>query len=353
FDARSLDAGPSGTKTRLLRLAPELARRGSAVAVLHAPELDAAARAALGGCRLLETAGPARGALRRAFAARRRHAEAARAFAPDVVVAETWPMPPVAPAALIAVVHDLRRLERFGPSRALFRRWLATGAAAATRVHAVSETVAAALRAAGVAEGKIDVVPNAVDVLDAERLKAATPPDLGGRFVLVAGHAEPRKDHALAAAVARAIADLGVVVVRVGRGRLRSPAVRDLGVVDDAVRDALFLRAEAVLAPSRLEGFGLAPLEAAAAGGRVVASDIPAHRETLGEAADYFAVGDVDEAARHVRAACLAGALERAGRAHQARARAALWSPMRAAEAFEASLARLRPTPSAGQHAGP
>ncbi len=40
--------------------------------------------------------------------------------------------------------------------------------------------------------------------------------------------------------------------------------------------------------PSLYEGFGLPPLEAMACGWPVLASDIPAHREVLGEAAAYF-----------------------------------------------------------------
>ena len=41
-----------------------------------------------------------------------------------------------------------------------------------------------------------------------------------------------------------------------------------------------------------IRGFGLPAVEAAAAGTPLVLSDIPAHRETLGEAAAFFRPGD-------------------------------------------------------------
>ncbi|MFA6132167.1 MAG: glycosyltransferase family 1 protein [Patescibacteria group bacterium] len=50
---------------------------------------------------------------------------------------------------------------------------------------------------------------------------------------------------------------------------------------------ALVGGARALLAPSWYEGFGLTPLEAAASGTPVIASNIPAHREVMCEAAEF------------------------------------------------------------------
>jgi len=52
--------------------------------------------------------------------------------------------------------------------------------------------------------------------------------------------------------------------------------------VDDATLRRLLGTAQLVLLPSHYEGFGLALLEALAAGATVLTSDIAAHREVLG-----------------------------------------------------------------------
>lgn len=60
-----------------------------------------------------------------------------------------------------------------------------------------------------------------------------------------------------------------------------------LGPVPDSMLRSLYARAEALVHLAAHEGFGFTPLEAMAAGTRVIASDIPVLRETLGAHA-YF-----------------------------------------------------------------
>ena len=55
----------------------------------------------------------------------------------------------------------------------------------------------------------------------------------------------------------------------------------------------VYRRAPVVLIPSGAEGFGLPVIEALACGAAVVASDIPAMRESGGPAAAFVPVGDV------------------------------------------------------------
>lgn len=82
----------------------------------------------------------------------------------------------------------------------------------------------------------------------------------------------------------------------------------------------------------------MVPLEGLAAGAWVVASDIPAHRETLGDAAAFFPVGDADAAVVHLLEAAKASPSERAERSARGRQQAARFSVVHAADAFETSL---------------
>lgn len=60
---------------------------------------------------------------------------------------------------------------------------------------------------------------------------------------------------------------------------------------DDAIA-AAYRGATVVVSPSRFEGFGLTPMEGVASGIPTVASDIPPHREHLGDAVTYFDLED-------------------------------------------------------------
>lgn len=64
------------------------------------------------------------------------------------------------------------------------------------------------------------------------------------------------------------------------------------GYVEDAALAVLYTSAVATILPSRAEGFGLPAAESSACGTPVVASDIPALRELLGDAALYASPSD-------------------------------------------------------------
>jgi glycosyltransferase involved in cell wall biosynthesis len=64
------------------------------------------------------------------------------------------------------------------------------------------------------------------------------------------------------------------------------------GFVADETLASLYTGATLVVSPSLGEGFGLPPVEAAACGAALLLSDLPAHREALGDGAEYFPPGD-------------------------------------------------------------
>ncbi len=152
------------------------------------------------------------------------------------------------------------------------------------------------------------------------------PPGVTAPFFLWVGALEPRKGpDVLAAAWARArAAGLRAELVVVGQGReqvaLDLPGVHRLGGAADATLAVLLPRALALVAPSRGEGYGLAPLEALAHGTPAVVSDLPVWAETLGAAALRVPVGDAD---------ALADALLRLEREPELRGRLAAAAPPR------------------------
>jgi glycosyltransferase involved in cell wall biosynthesis len=224
--------------------------------------------------------------------------------------------PPPAPRCPVTVaIHDLLVLERpewFRPRWGnTLRAMIPRGARRADAVITGSRCVADALVAAyGVPRERIRLIGYGLDHRrfappGAERVTATRRQfGLDRPYLLQVGAIEPRRgvDLAISAVGACRTAMPGLELVLAGESRapvaaLDAPPswVRRLGRVDDAALPALYAGAEAVLAPSRGEGFDFPVLEALACGAAVVASDIPVHVEHFGGAVELFASGD-DEA---------------------------------------------------------
>jgi glycosyltransferase involved in cell wall biosynthesis len=73
------------------------------------------------------------------------------------------------------------------------------------------------------------------------------------------------------------------------------------GFVSDDALACLYTGAAAVVLPSLAEGFGLPAVEAAACGAPLVLSDIPAHRETMGDEALFFPPRDAGVLCERIR----------------------------------------------------
>jgi glycosyltransferase involved in cell wall biosynthesis len=118
-----------------------------------------------------------------------------------------------------------------------------------------------------------------------------------GQFVLAVGTLAAHKNLAALAPLSLALAKMGIPLAITGSlgGMAFNPAAsgklpqaaRYLGRVSDAQLKALFNAAACLIIPSLYEGFGLPAAEAMSCGCPVIAADIPALRETCGDAAIY------------------------------------------------------------------
>lgn len=78
-------------------------------------------------------------------------------------------------------------------------------------------------------------------------------------------------------------------------------SIHVLGAIPENDKPALYSAALACVNLSWYEGFGLTPLEAAACGTVSLLSDIPAHRETMGDGAFYVPPNDADVVASKMK----------------------------------------------------
>ncbi|HEY6962603.1 MAG TPA: glycosyltransferase family 1 protein [Gaiellaceae bacterium] len=241
---------------------------------------------------------------------------ALRRIRPDLVHFQHV-LPPLHRGPGVVTVHDLS-FER-DPSlmgaldRAIFKTLVPRSVHRALRVFTVSERTRRDLEELyGVPSEKIVVTPNGVD----ERFAPGTG---GGGYLLYVGAIQQRKDPLAALAAAR---DVGLPLVVVGPERepQLARALRDGGAllrgwVDGEELARLYRDAEALVFPSRYEGFGLPVVEAMASGTPVVATDDAAVREVAGDAALYAPRDELGASVRRAlaeRARYAAAGVERA-----------------------------------------
>src|SRR5206468_1928849 len=136
---------------------------------------------------------------------------------------------------------------------------------------------------------KTIIIPNGIDVA---LINSAAPQDHTGRVILCAGRLEEYKNAHLVVA-AMPFLDRCMQLVIVGDGPAANGLARlaaELGVASrvDLVGAVKwpevyrwFRAADIFVTMSARESYGMTVLEAHAAGARVVASDIPAHRELI------------------------------------------------------------------------
>lgn len=226
-----------------------------------------------------------------------------------------------------AIVHELPELTLPDSRARLFWRLKERHALRrATRIFTVSQAARAALvERLSLDPARVAVVPEAPAPVFGPRSRdeidtALSPLGLGPGepFVLcAAGGVSPHKDiptlliayTTLAAAprlvIAGALEDDAFLSASAEvRYKIEELGLADHvlvpGFVSDETLAALYTGATVVVNPSLAEGFGLPAVEAAACGAALVLSDLPAHRETLGDAARFFAPGDAHELAEQL-----------------------------------------------------
>jgi glycosyltransferase involved in cell wall biosynthesis len=207
----------------------------------------------------------------------------------------------------------------------------------AHRVFTVSEAARAAVCGhLGLPSEAVSVVPEAPDPVFAPRAPeeiAVAREEIGAPsgYVLYAGGISPHKNvtglvDAYAAVLQRMPDAPSLVLVGTLEGEMFASSAAEVrqriarqgldgrvllpGFVPDETLARLYAGATVVVNPSLGEGFGLPAVEAAACGAPLVLSDLPAHRESLGDAAVYVRAGDTS---------ALASTLERVLRDHELR----------------------------------
>lgn len=254
-----------------------------------------------------------------------RHVEPALAHFQHVVAPGTR-------SPTVVTIHDLS-FEREPPlmgkrDRFFFRTMVPRSVRRADRVLTVSKRTRNDLvERYGLPERKIVVTPNGVDLVFRPGHDGRTDP-----YLLFVGALQPRKDPLTAIeALPLVHGELRLVLVGPDKG-LRRRAEDEVhrrgldgrvdftGHVDKAELADLYRNAEALVFPSRYEGFGLPVLEAMASGTPVVAANAGAVPEVAGNAAVLVDPGDPEALAEGVaralanRERLISAGLERAGR---------------------------------------
>lgn len=233
--------------------------------------------------------------------------------APSLHVRPSLPPIPSVACPLVATVHDAIPLTAYRgqlPARLrLFYAWNLRRARAADAVVTVSSAANDDLVChARISPARVTAIANGVDFVPnddrgiIDRLGVRSP------YLLYAGSYEPRKNLRGALAAFARIArndEVRDLVAIVERESGHAPGITDeidrLGMrgrihlvhsLSDAEVRSLYTHADALLFPSFAEGFGFPPLQAAACGVPVVASDIPAIRETMAGTARYVDPSD-------------------------------------------------------------
>ena len=207
------------------------------------------------------------------------------------------------PVPMVVTLHDLVPLKRRG-------EYLRSGLRFKLRYLAVERATRVIVPTAAVATdvvAELNVMEEQVAVIPEAAAPAFTPrPDdqvqsvreqfrLPDAYLLWVGGLRTPDPRKRVAELARARREMPLVLVGpAGRWARELPGVILTGQVSDDELAAIYSGAHALVVASDEEGFGLTPVEALACGTPVVACDVPAVREVLGDRVVLTDVGDLD-----------------------------------------------------------
>lgn len=235
----------------------------------------------------------------------------------DVMHIPHWNVPLFIKTPFIVTLHDLILLEDPASAHATTRGSLVHGLKylgfrlvlehalhRSRHIIAISEaTKRAALRHFRLRASKISVIHNGVTTPVEGKGVVLRNLNVVEPYVLAVGNHYPHKNLATLirafATVYRARPDASLVIA--GRvdaftpalkkeakaAQLPDSAIRFIDLPTDETVGALYRHAALLAFPTKIEGFGLPPLEAMSVGTPVMASDIPVLKELLGAAARY------------------------------------------------------------------
>ena len=218
----------------------------------------------------------------------------------DVIHFPSFAIPLRPPPNSVVTVHDLVHLDPpAGLAHRAYYHWVLAPALRARSSIAVSAFGRDELvRRLGVPAASIRVIRPGVAV----PVAAGSPPEIARPYVLCVANARRHKNAATAVEACRIAWESGAdfrLVLAIGDAAW--PGARGLaprlvlpGPLPEDALASLRAGAAAVLCPSRSEGFDYPLAEALAAGARVIASDIPAHREFTGDRLEFY--GGPDDA---------------------------------------------------------
>ncbi len=239
-----------------------------------------------------------------------------------------WNVPRFSRIPFVVTIHDLILLEQQNSARTTTKSALVhavkTSGFRVILEHAVHKSKAIIaltehgkeqiLRYFDVPKEKIHVIPNGVTTPVEPKALSLVSLGIYQPYFLTAGNAYPHKNLELvidALALVRAVKPFAQVVIagkrdvfshrleEYARGQgLSAESVRFVDHPDDDVLAHLYASAHAFVFPSKLEGFGIPPLEALQHSTPVIASNLRPMTDILGESAHYIDPDDPTDLAR-------------------------------------------------------